>query len=135
MSDNPIVRKLSDRLNKIEEALRRLQNVSVRSEITGAFGRLEFSDLPSDFIAGRQWFVTDQLDGMNFTDDGTAQWGQYQLKSYTVATLPTATPDHTIAFATNGRRAGEASGLGTGVPVWFDGTVWRTFYDNTQVLA
>lgn len=136
MSDNPILRKLSERVAKLEEWVRRLQNVSVRSEITGAFSRLLLADLPSDSVAGRQWFVTDQFDGMNYMDDGAAKWGQYQLKAYTVATLPTTNvPLATLAYATNGRKEGEGAGAGTGIPCWFDGTIWRSFYSNLQVLA
>jgi hypothetical protein len=41
----------------------------------------------------------------------------------------------TIAYASNGRKSGEGSGAGTGVPVWSDGTNWRTFYDNSVVAA
>ena len=40
-----------------------------------------------------------------------------------------------ITFATNGRKTGEGAGSGTGGPVWWDGNTWRTFYDNSQVLA
>ena len=29
------------------------------------------------------------------------------------------------------RKSGEGGGAGTGVPVWDDGTDWRTFYDNS----
>jgi hypothetical protein len=52
---------------------------------------------------------------------------------FTVDTLPAASeagPGAT-AYAPNGRRAGE--GQGAGIPVWSDGTAWRTYYDNTVV--
>lgn len=59
--------------------------------------------------------------------------------SYPVAALPTGSPGGykagTTCFATNGRKSAEGAGLGTGVPVWWDGATWRTFYDNAQVLA
>lgn len=54
-------------------------------------------------------------------------------KSYTVATLPAVASG--IAFASDGRKSGEGGGAGTGVPVYFNATVWRTFYDNTTVQA
>lgn len=135
MSDS-LIKAVNDRLKALEADFRRFQAVSVRSEITGAFARFLYAALPTDFIAGRQWFVTDLLDGVNVYDTGTAKFNQYQLKAYTVATLPTANIGlYTMAFATNGRKSGEGAGVGTGVPVWFDGTIWRTFYDNLQVLA
>lgn len=55
---------------------------------------------------------------------------------YVVASLPTAgLVSGAEAFATNGRQAGQAAGAGTGCPVWYDGTVWRTYYDNSPVAA
>lgn len=54
--------------------------------------------------------------------------------SFTVATLPASPTTGSIAYASNGRKSGEAGGAGTGCPVYFQG-VWRTFYDNTQVQA
>jgi hypothetical protein len=58
-------------------------------------------------------------------------------KTYTVVTLPSAATTGTgaISYATNGRKAGEAAGAGTGCPVYSNGTSWLTFYGNTQVLA
>jgi hypothetical protein len=53
--------------------------------------------------------------------------------SFTVATLPSASEagEGATAYASNGRRSGEEPGAGTGIPVWSDGTTWRTYYDNT----
>jgi hypothetical protein len=55
----------------------------------------------------------------------------------TVAALNawTNTPLRGQAFATNGRKSAEAAGLGTGCPVWWDGTNWLTFYGNAAVTA
>lgn len=63
--------------------------------------------------------------------------GPIKSVSVAVASLPAAATVGfgTIHFATNGRKAGEGSGAGTGVPVWSDGTSWRTFYDNAAVAA
>ena len=58
--------------------------------------------------------------------------------STTVAALGawgTKAPTDSIAFASNGRKSGEGAGLGTGCPVWYDGTNWRTFYDNSIAAA
>jgi len=59
--------------------------------------------------------------------------------TYTVATLAAGSPGAfkpgTTAFATDGRKSGEGAGSGTGCPVWWDGTNWLTFYDNTTVAA
>lgn len=54
-----------------------------------------------------------------------------------VASLPSAAsvPVGSHYFATNGRKSGEGAGAGTGVPVWSDGTNWRTYYDNSTVTA
>ncbi|MEH6565544.1 MAG: DUF2793 domain-containing protein [Halopseudomonas sp.] len=60
--------------------------------------------------------------------------GPIKPGSFTVATLPTAPLTGAQAYATNGRKAGEGAGAGTGVPVYFQGS-WKTYYDNTIVQA
>jgi hypothetical protein len=59
---------------------------------------------------------------------------KYSGRSYPVASLPAASIG-AVTIASNGRKAGEGAGSGTGCPVWWDGTIWRTFYDNSQVAA
>ena len=54
---------------------------------------------------------------------------QYHLGSYTVANLPTTSTLSTLeagdtAYATDGRKASEGSGAGTGTLVFFDGEDW-----------
>lgn len=78
---------------------------------------------------------------------GQLKWSDGYLDStvplspgaYTVAALPSGNPAAfkagTAAFATNGRKSGEGVGAGTGCPVWWDGAAWRTFYDNSVVVA
>ncbi|SPZ65448.1 Catalytic beta propeller domain of bacteriophage endosialidase [Serratia quinivorans] len=56
-------------------------------------------------------------------------------KTTTVAGLGTGTDTARYAYATNGRRAGEASGSGSGVPVYWDGATWRVYFDNSVVAA
>lgn len=51
--------KLWGRLNALELAITRVQRQSVRSEITGAFARLNFADLPAAGKKGRVIFVID----------------------------------------------------------------------------
>ena len=58
----------------------------------------------------------------------------FGFPSYTVSELPSITKNM-VAFATDGRKQGDSSGNGTGVPVWFDedSQTWVTFYNNQQV--
>lgn len=74
---------------------------------------------------------------INFTSLQTSFLYPPKLPSYTVAGLPSTTTYGvgSKAFASNGRRAGEGAGTGSGCPVWSDGTNWRTFYDNSIVAA
>ena len=59
-----------------------------------------------------------------------------RLPLYTVSTLPSAsTYANRLAYATNGRAAGEGPGAGTGCVVRSNGTNWRTIYDNTTVAS
>lgn len=57
--------------------------------------------------------------------------------SSVVASLPSAASAGAGAtyYASNGRKSGEGAGAGTGIPVWSDGTSWRTYYDNTVAAA
>lgn len=59
----------------------------------------------------------------------------YGFQSYTVAELPTDLSGFMVAFASNGRKSGEPSGSGTGVPVYYDvsSNKWLTFYANLEV--
>lgn len=57
------------------------------------------------------------------------------LASYTVANLPAGLAAGAKAYATNGRKPGEAAGAGTGVEVFFDGTRWISTCSGTAVAA
>jgi hypothetical protein len=59
--------------------------------------------------------------------------GNY-LGAFTVALLPAAPSTGSTAFATNGRKIGEGSGSGTGVPVYFHSS-WRTFSSDQPVAV
>ncbi|MBN5231951.1 hypothetical protein JY446_21720 [Serratia marcescens] len=56
-------------------------------------------------------------------------------KTTTVAGLGTGTDTARYAYATNGRKAGEGAGAGTGTPVYWDGSVWRVYRDDSIVAA
>lgn len=61
----------------------------------------------------------------------------YGFVAYAVADLPISVSSFQVAYASNGRKAGETAGNGTGVPVWFNAATnqWVTFYDNSAVQA
>lgn len=61
--------------------------------------------------------------------------GPLKVKSYTVAGLPAAGTAARVAFASNGRKAGEGGGAGTGVLVFDDGTAWRACDTGATVAA
>ncbi|WP_439539461.1 hypothetical protein [Sphingomonas sp.] len=92
-----------------------------------------------NFTIGQTVQGSDVADALriNFTSLQTSFLYPPKLPSYTVAGLPSTTTYGvgSKAFASNGRRAGEGAGTGTGCPVWSDGTNWRTFYDNSIVAA
>lgn len=56
------------------------------------------------------------------------------LPIYTVANLPTGYEGR-LAFASNGRKTGEGAGSGTGVPVYFSDSAWRTFPADAAVTV
>ncbi len=55
--------------------------------------------------------------------------------SYPVASLPTAAFNGALAFASNGRKAGEAAGSGTGVMVAYSNGAWRRLSDDAIAAA
>jgi hypothetical protein len=52
-----------------------------------------------------------------------------------VAMLPTAANAGDWAYATDGRKTGEGSGAGTGVPVWWSNTGWYAVDSGALVTA
>jgi hypothetical protein len=93
--------------------------------------------------------VLHQNDRYHVIADGSSAWreifhanfvnphfaGPPVLPSYTVAALPTAQGAGAKAFASNGRKPGEAAGAGSGVEVFFDGAHWIAGCTGSQVLA
>jgi len=61
----------------------------------------------------------------------------YSFKTYTVSQLPINLSGFMVAYASNGRKASETAGNGTGVPVYYNVATnsWLTFHDNSTVLA
>ena len=56
------------------------------------------------------------------------------LQSYTYATLPTPAVGM-VAWCSNGRKAAEGAGVGTGVPVYYSSTGgWCSFRTDATVL-
>lgn len=57
--------------------------------------------------------------------------------SAVLSSLPAAStvPVGSFAYASNGRKSGESASAGTGIPVWCDGSAWRTYYDNSVAAA
>lgn len=62
--------------------------------------------------------------------------GLLKVKSFTVALLPASASVGTLAYATDGRKAGEGAGAGTGVLVFFDGAdKWIAVDTGAEVAA
>jgi hypothetical protein len=61
--------------------------------------------------------------------------GAFVTQSSNWDSLPTPTNawKYVPFFCTNGRKSGETTGNGTGIPVWCDGSNWRTYYDDSNV--
>jgi hypothetical protein len=69
------------------------------------------------------------------TDNGDPSFfGPISPGQFTVSGLPSGIEGQ-IAYATNGRKVGELSGAGTGVPVYFSNSLWRVFSTDSQVLS
>lgn len=62
---------------------------------------------------------------------------QNKMPPLTVATLPVAGAAGQFYFASNGRKAGEGAGVGTGLPVYWNAATsqWYTFSGNIQVTS
>ena len=55
--------------------------------------------------------------------------------SYPVASLPATAFNGALAFASNGRKVGEAAGSGTGIAVAYSNGAWRRLSDDSVVAA
>ena len=75
-----------------------------------------------------QAYVVDQTNG------NTAFKALLSVASYPVASLP-AGLNGALAFATNGRKTGEAAGAGTGAVVAFSNGQWRRLSDDSIVVS
>lgn len=73
---------------------------------------------------------------INITASAISLAKSLKLVPATVATLnASGGGDGSLAYATNGRKTGEASGAGTGVVVYRSASKWRTLYNDAEVLA
>lgn len=61
--------------------------------------------------------------------------GVLVLPKQTVAVLGSNGIEGQIAYATNGRKVGEGSGSGTGVPVYFSNGAWRVYSTDDAVAS
>ena len=133
---------ISGMANTFSGSIRFLEN-------TGTYP-FTLNNLNANSTAANQFTFVDAADTIlpagqrqGFYYDATAtKWKplgphRYNLGNYTVANLPVlvAAGKGFTAFATNGRKSGEAAGNGTGVPVYYDGTTWRTFSADAAVVA
>lgn len=59
----------------------------------------------------------------------------FSVPSFTVAGLPSSNASTRIAFASDGRKNGEAADAGTGVLVFNDGLAWRASDTGATVAA
>lgn len=62
---------------------------------------------------------------------------QPQMPVFTVSALPATAATGSFAFASNGRKTGEGSGAGTGLPVYWNPSTstWFTFSGNVVVTS
>ncbi len=93
--------------------------------------------------------VLRQNDRYHIVSDGTNTWREVfrtnlvnprfsappVLPSYSVAALPAGSVAGAKAFASNGRKPGEAAGAGTGVEVFNDGSRWISGCTGSTVTA
>jgi hypothetical protein len=66
--------------------------------------------------------------------DYTSGGSQFNLAPFTFANLPAQTNyTGSVVYCTNGRKVGEGSGAGTGVPVYYANGAWRVFSTDAAV--
>lgn len=127
---------LQNEIDALWTRLLNLEKQSLRASIAENVERYEEADLPAAGQAAHIVFVTDVLGGLTYADNGTNWNAIITAPVATVAELQAITPTgNMIAFASDGRKADEFGGDGTGIPVWFDtvDSLWRTFYDNSEM--
>jgi hypothetical protein len=90
-----------------------------------------------------------QYDRYHIISDGSSLWretfrtnsvsprftGPPVLPSFSVVSLPSSPATGAQAFATNGRKPNDATGAGTGVEVFYDGSKWISTCSGLQVAS
>ncbi len=85
--------------------------------------------------AGKLWLASADGSPINFNGGfEIGPSGQARLATYTVAALPAGLAGQ-MAYAINGRKPGEGSGAGTGVPVIYTNSAWYSFFSGAAVAA
>jgi hypothetical protein len=79
-------------------------------------------------------FYCTRSDGRMVFPNGMDTGGSFRLGSYTVATVPVGLAGAVI-FVSNGRKASEAAGAGTGVVACYSNGNWRRLSDDGPVAA
>lgn len=127
---------LQNEIDALWTRLLNLEKQSLRASIAENVERYEEADLPAAGQAAHIVFVTDVLGGLTYADNGSDWNAIITAPTATVAELQAITPTGCMfAKASDGRKANETGGNGTGIPVWFDtvDSIWRTFYDNSEI--
>lgn len=127
---------LQNQINALQIRLSNLEKQSLRASVAENVERFTEATLPAAGQAAHVVFVTDLLGGLTYVDNGAAWQAMITAPPATVAELQAMTPSgNMFAYATNGRKSDETGGNGTGIPVWYDtdDSLWRTFYDNSEL--
>lgn len=120
------------RLREVIDSIRRAcPQVSTKAPVSPGPGMLRWAETP--------WFpAPGQAEAAWVQADAAGTWNYpaaKRLSAYTVANLPAGGQAGALAFATNGLKPGQATGAGTGVPVFFDGSAWFSMCSGTTVSA
>jgi hypothetical protein len=94
-------------------------------------GAIQANDIAANQIVSA--FYNAALDSYQCVGIGGANESNH-LGTFTVAGLPAGAAGNT-AYASNGRKNGEGSGVGTGVMVFKDATAWRAADTGATVAA
>jgi hypothetical protein len=109
-----VVSAIEDSLSLIQRSDGEVQNQSIGLD-----------QLATDVLAALSGGLSGPLPPLSF----------FQLDGNTVADLPASASEGTISFATDGLKVDEATGFGTGVPVYWSDGAWRVFSTDQPVQS